>query len=289
MGNKLILAAAAMAVLTSSCNMENPLLVESTLPYGAPDFDNIKIGHYMPAIKQGIKEAKAEIDAIVNNPEAPTFENTIEALEYSGATLDRVCNIFYNLMECNTNDEMQKIAEEATPLMTEYSMYISLNKPLFERIKAVYEQRNELGLEPDQMKLLENSYKSFSRNGANLEGEDKELYQKYSEEMSLLTLQFSKNVLAASNDYVLNITDSSRLGGLPEYVMEMGAETAREKDLEGWAFTLDYPSMSPFLKFSTDRELRREIWTANSSKAVGGEFDNTEIVKKIVDLRIKTA
>lgn len=289
MGNKLILAAAAMAVLTSSCNMENPLLVESTLPYGAPDFDNIKIGHYMPAIRQGIKEAKAEIDAIVSNPEAPTFENTIEALEYSGATLDRVCNIFYNLMECNTNDQMQEIAEEATPLMTEYSMYISLNKPLFERIKAVYDQRNELDLAPDQMKLLENSYKSFSRNGANLEGEDKELYQKYSEEMSLLTLQFSKNVLAASNDYVLNITDSSRLGGLPEYVKEMGEETAKEKGLEGWAFTLDYPSMSPFLKFSTDRELRREIWTANSSKAVGGEFDNTEIVKKIVDLRIKTA
>lgn len=289
MEKQLICAGVAALAILTACKMENPLLTESTLPYGAPQFDKIKTEHYLPAIQQGIAEAKAEIDAIVNNPEEPTFENTVEALEYSGETLDRVAGIFYNLMEADTNDEMQEIAEQAAPLMTEYGMYVSLNKPLFERIKTVYEKRNELSLDVDQMKLLEDSYKSFARNGANLEGEDKELYQKYSEELSLLTLQFSKNALAATNAYTLNVTDEAQLGGLPEYVKEMGAEAAAEKGLQGWAFTLDYPSMSAFLKFSTERELRRQIWMANACKAVGGENDNTGVVKKIVDLRIKIA
>ena len=287
MKKKLLIAGAALALI--SCNMENPLLTESTAPFGAPQFDKIKNEHYLPAFKQGIAEAKAEIDAIVANQEEPTFENTIEAMEYAGQTLSKVASVFYALMEANTNDTMQQIAEQISPMLTEYSMYVSLNNDLFQRVKAVYEKKDELGLDKDQMTLLEDNYKSFVRGGANLSDEDKAVYSKLSEELSLATLQFSKNVLAATNAYTLHVTDSTELGGLPEFVKTMAAETAAEKGLEGWAFTLDYPSYSPFLKYSTNRELRKQVWMAYNTRAIGGENDNTEIVKKIVDLRIKIA
>ena len=289
MTKKLLIAGSALALICSCNSMENPLLKESSAPFGAPEFDKIKNEHYLPAFEAGIAEAKAEIDAIVANQEEPTFENTIEAMEVSGQTLNNVAGIFFNLMEADTNDEMQQIAEKVSPMLTEYSMYVSLNPELFQRVKAVYEKKDELGLAPDQMKLLEDNYKSFVRGGANLSDEDKALYSKWSEELSLITLQFSKNVLAATNAYVLNITDSTQLGGLPEFVKTMAAETAAEKGLEGWAFTLDAPSYSPFLKYSTERDLRKQIWTAYNTRAIGGENDNTEIVKKIVDLRIKIA
>ena len=285
---KLILAGVALAFITG-CKMENPLLSESKAPFGAPEFDKIKTEHYLPAFETGINEAKAEIDAIVANPDEPSFENTIEAMEYAGQTLNKVAGIFYNLMEAHTSDEMQAIAEQVSPMLTEYSMYVSLNAPLFERVKKVYEKKDELGLDKDQMTLLEDNYKSFVRGGANLSDEDKELYSKWSEELSLATLQFSKNVLAATNAYTLHITDSADLAGLPEYAKVMGAETAKEKGLEGWAFTLDYPSYGPFMKYSTVRNLREDIWKAYNSRAFGGEFDNSEVVKKIVDLRIKVA
>ena len=288
MKKELIIAGAALALI-SSCNMKNPLLSESSAPFGAPEFDKIENEHYLPAFEAGIAEAKAEIDAIVANQEEPTFENTIEAMEYAGATLDRVAGIFYNLMEANTNDQMQAIAEQVAPMLTEYSMYVSLNNDLFQKVKAVYEKKDELGLDKDQMTLLEDNYKDFVRGGANLSDEDKALYSKWSEELSLATLQFSKNVLAATNAYTLHVTDSADLAGLPEYVKTMAAETASEKGLEGWAFTLQYPSFSPFMKYSTNRELRRQIWTAYNSRAIGGENDNTDVVKKIVDLRIKIA
>ena len=287
MKKKLLIAGAALALI--SCNMENPLLTESTAPFGAPQFDKIKNEHYLPAFEQGIAEAKAEIDAIVANQEEPTFENTIEAMEYAGQTLNKVANVFYALMEANTNDTMQQIAEQISPMLTEYSMYVSLNNDLFQRVKSVYEKKDELGLDKDQMTLLEDNYKSFVRGGANLSDEDKAVYSKLSEELSLATLQFSKNVLAATNAYTLHVTDSTELGGLPEFVKTMAAETAAEKGLEGWAFTLDYPSYSPFLKYSTNRELRKQVWMAYNTRAIGGENDNTEIVKKIVDLRIKIA
>ena len=285
---KLIIAGAALALITS-CKMENPLLTESKAPFGAPEFDKIKTEHYLPAFEEGIKEGKAEIDAIVANPDEPTFENTIEAMEHAGAKLNKVAGIFYNLMEAHTSDEMQSIAEQVAPMLTEYSMYSSLNAPLFERVKAVYEKRNELGLDKDQMILLEDNYKGFVRGGANLSEEDKAVYSKLAEELSLATLQFSKNVLAATNAYTLHLTDSADLAGLPEYAKVMGAETAKEKGLEGWAFTLDYPSYGPFMKYSTVRNLREDMWKAYNSRALGGEFDNSEVVKKIVDLRIKTA
>ena len=295
MKRNLLIAGTCLAIIAAtnvSCNrtMEaNPLLTESTAPFGAPQFDQIKNEHYLPAFEQAIVEAKADIDAIVANPDEPTFENTIEAMEYAGQSLSKVAGIFYNVMEAHTNETLQEIAEKVSPMLTEYSMYVSLNNDLFQRVKAVYEKKDELGLAKDQMTLLENNYKDFVRGGANLSDEDKALYSKWSEELSLTTLQFSKNVLAATNAYTLHVTDEADLAGLPEFVKTMGAETAAEKGLEGWAFTLDYPSYSPFLKYSTNRELRKQIWMAYNTRAIGGEFDNTEIVKKIVDLRIKIA
>ncbi len=288
MKSKMIVASATLALICS-CSMKNPFLTESSAPFGAPEFDKIKNEHYLPAFEAAVAEGKAEIDAIVANQEEPTFENTIEAMEYAGGTLNKVAGIFYNLMEAHTNDEMQAIAEQVSPMLTEFSMYTSLNAPLFERVKAVYQKKDELGLEVDQMKLLEDTYRGFVRGGANLSPEDKEVYSKISEELSLASLQFSKNVLAATNAYTLHITDSADLAGLPEYVKTMGAETAKEKELEGWAFTLAYPSFGPFMKYSENRELRRQLWTAYNTRALGGEFDNSEIVKKIVDLRIKKA
>ena len=287
MTKKLLIAGAALALI--GCNMKNPLLTESPLPFGAPQFDKIENEHYLPAFEEGIAEAKAEIDAIVANEEEPTFENTIEAMEFAGGKLNSAASVFYALMEAHTNEQMQQIAEEISPMLTEYSMYVSLNADLFKRVKAVYEKRNELGLDVDQMKLLEDNYKGFVRGGANLSDEDKELYSKWSEELSLATLQFSKNVLAATNAYTLHITDTADLAGLPEFVRTMAAETAADKGLEGWAFTLDAPSYSPFLKYSSVRDLRKQIWTAYNTRATSGEFDNTQIVKQIVDLRIKIA
>ena len=288
MAKKLLVAGAALALI-SSCTMKNPLLTESSAPFGAPEFDKIEDAHYLPAFEAAIAEAKAEIDAIVANPDEPTFENTIEAMEYAGETLDRVAGIFYNLMEANTNDAMQETAEQISPMLTEYSMYVSLNNDLFQRVKAVYEKKDELGLEKDQMRILEDNYKGFVRGGANLSDEDKALYSKLSEELSLVTLQFSKNVLAATNAYTLHVTDEADLAGLPEFVRTMAAETAAEKGLEGWAFTLQAPSYSPFMKYSQNRELRKQLWIAYNSRAVGGEFDNSDIVKQIIDLRIKIA
>lgn len=288
--NHLFAAAASAVLLITSCTMnDNPLLEESPLPYGAPQFDRIRAGHYMPAFKAGIKEAKAEIDAIVANPEAPTFENTIEALEFSGRTLNRVAGIFYNILEADATDELQAIAEELSPLMTEYEMYVSLNAQLFERVKSVYEKRESLPLDKDQARLLENTYKSFSRNGANLNDEDKAVYSKYMEEISLLTLQFGKNVLASTNAFQMHLTDENDLEGLPDYLRDLGAMTAKERGLEGWVFTLDYPSYSPFMQNSSRPDLRRKMYMAYNTKAVGGENDNTENVRKIADLRIKVA
>ena len=285
-----LLLAACAAITISSCKMsENPLLTESQLPYGAPQFDKIRAEHYLPAFRLAISEAKADVDAIVNNPDAPDFPNTIEALEFAGRTLNRVSGIFYNILEADTNDELQRIAEEVSPLMTEYEMYVSLNDKLFERVKSVYAGKDSLGLEPDQRRLLENTYRSFARNGANLSEEDKAVYSKYVEELSLLSLQFGKNVLASTNAYKLHLTDSSDLAGLPDYVRELGAMTAGEMGLEGWVFTLDYPSYLPFMQNSERPDLRREMFLAYNSKALGGENDNTETVRKIADLRIKIA
>ncbi|MBR5072406.1 MAG: M3 family metallopeptidase [Bacteroidales bacterium] len=278
-----------LSVAITSCKMENPLLTESPLEYGAPQFDKIKNEHYLPAFEQAIKDAKAEIDAIVDNPDAPTFANTIEAMEYSGETLENVASIFYNLMEANTDDEMQAIAEKVAPMMTEFSMYVSLNEKLFERVKAVYEARESLGLDPVQMRLLEKKYLGFTRGGANLNAEDKEKYSKLCEEESLLELAFGKNVLAATNAFTLELTDEAELEGLPDFVVALGKQTAEEKGKEGWVFDLSYPSYAPFMQYSARRDLREKMYMAYNTKSVGGEFDNSQIVKDIAQHRIQIA
>lgn len=269
--------------------MENPLLAESTLPYGAPQFDRIRPEHYMPAFKEAMAEGRAEIDAITSNPEAPTFENTIEALEYSGRKLDRVSNIFYNLLEADTNPQMQQIAEQLAPLMNEYSMYISLNGELFKRVRAVWDNRGSLSLDKDQQKLLEDTYLSFRRNGAELSPEDKETLTKYREELSLLTLQFSNNALAATNAWTLHVEDEDGLAGLPGYVRDMGASLAAEKGVQGWLFDLSQPVYSAFMKYSGRPDLRKEYYIAYNSRAFGGEFDNSDICRRIANLRLQTA
>ena len=269
--------------------MSNPLLTKSTLPYGAPQFDKIENQHYIPAFKQAIAEAKAEIDSIVNNPDEPTFENTIEALEYAGSTLNQVSHIFYNLLEANTNEEMQNIAEEISPLTTEFSMYVSLNESLFQRVKKIYNQKNNTNLNAEETRLLEKTYESFARNGANLSSKNKEIYSKYIEELSLLSLQFGKNVLAATNAFSLNLTDENDLIGLPDYVKEQAADAATDKGLEGWLFNLTAPSYIPFMKFSERRDLREKMYRAYNTRAFGGELDNSHIIKRIAELRILTA
>ena len=284
--------AALLAIFTiTACNMsnENPLLTPSAAPFGAPEFEKISNRHYKPAFEKAIAEAKAEVDAIITNPEEPTFENTILAFNDAGRTLNTVSGIFFNLNEACTDSEMETIAEEITPMLTQYSMYVSLNSELFKRIKSIYENREGLGLDKEQMRLLEETYKGFERNGAALEQDKKEELAKIQEELSLLCLKFGRNVLDATNAFTLQITDESQLAGLPDYVREMAAEEAKGRNLEGWVFTLNVPSYSPFMKFSTVRELREQMWKAYNSKCIGGEKDNNDNIHRIVELRHKAA
>ena len=270
-------------------NRPNPLLAESPLPFGAPVFDRIEEADYLPAFKEAIDRAKADIDAIVSNPEAPTFANTIEALEDAGADLDRTSNIFFNLTEACTSDTMDSIAEEVSPLLTQHSMSILFNEALFARVKAVWKQRTSLKLDTEQAKLLEETWKSFARHGANLPPEGKKRFAEISEELSLSTLKFGQNVLAATNAFTLHLTDESELDGLPGFVRDLAASEAATRKEEGWTFTLHQPSYGPFLKFSARRDLREKMWRAYNSKCIGGENDNTALIRKIVALRTEKA
>lgn len=287
-----IILCAAASMLAFSCNSQmekNPLLTESTNPYEAPAFDKIKNEHYKPAFEATIAEGRAQIDSIVNNPEAPTFENTVEALEYAGRSLSNVSSIFFNLNEACTDTVMQKIALEVSPMLTEYSNDILLNEKLFERLKRVYDQRDSLSLNEEQMRLLDVTYKSFARNGANLQGEEREKFREINKELSQLGLKFGMNVLDATNKFFLHITDSSQVASLPMYAQKMGAAEAKERGLEGYVYTLQIPSFVPFMKYSDNRELKEKMWRGYNSKCLNDEFDNQDIVKKIVDLRLQKA
>ena len=269
--------------------MDNPLLVSSSLPFGAPRFDLIRQEHYLPAFRAAIEAGKAEVDAIAASPEAPSFANTVEALEFSGADLDRVSGIFFNLLEAESDDRMQEIAEEVSPLLTDFDMYVSLNEALFARVKAVYDGRDALDLAPDQRKLLEESYKGFVRSGALLGPEDKKTYAQLEEELSLLELKYGKNVLDATNAFTLNLTDQKDLEGLPQYVRDLGAQTAKEKGKPGWVFDLTHPSYVPFLQYSARADLRERMWRAYNGRALGGKFDNAGVCRQIADLRRRIA
>ncbi|MBR3013605.1 MAG: M3 family metallopeptidase [Bacteroidaceae bacterium] len=268
----------------------NPFFSNYNTPHGTVPFHLIKLEHFEPAIREGIKQQQAEIEAITAQTEAPTFENTIEAFERSGRLLERATTVFENLMSAETNDEMQELAKTLMPLLSEHANNISLNEALFHRVKAVYDQREALDLSTEQFRLLEDTYVGFARNGANLEGKDKETYRSLTNQLSLLTLQFSENLLKETNDYQLHITEADQLAGLPESSKAAAQETAHEKGLEGWVFTLQAPSYMPFMMYAEKRELRKELYMAYNTKCTHeNSANNFEIVRQLVNLRLQLA
>ena len=270
---------------------QNPFLVKQyTTPHNTIPFDKIEVAHYEPAIREGIRQHNAEIDAIINNAETPTFANTIEAYERSGKLLAHVSEVFGNLLSAETNDDMQELAKIIMPLLDEHSNDVSLNETLFNRIKFVYEHQANENLNQEQTKLLEDVYNGFVRNGANLQNEAKENYRELTRQLSLLTLQFSENNLKETNDYKLVLTDKAQLSGLPGSAVETAAETAREQGIDGWVFTLQAPSYIPFMAYADDRNLRRELYMAYNTKCThDNATDNRQIVKELVNTRMDIA
>lgn len=270
--------------------MNNPFLIEYNTPHNTVPFDKITVSDYEPAIRKGMEEEDNEVKSIVENPESPTFENTVLALEKSGKLLDRVTTVFFNIMSAETNDELDAIAEKLMPELSEHSNNISLNPLLFERIKSVYNNREALNLSDEENRLLEKTYDGFIRNGANLNEVDKETFRKLSMELSSLTLKFSQNHLKETNKYELHITDKNDLAGLPESAVEAALHTAKGKNKEGWVFTLQAPSYIPFMKYSQKRDLRKELYMAYNTQCThGDEFDNVDIVKQLVNTRMRLA
>ena len=264
----------------------NPLLV----PFDLAPFSKVKNEHFSPAFKILIKEAKEEIEAIANNTAAPTFENTIEAMEFSGNQLDRVSSLFFNLNSAETNDEIQEIAQEVSPLLTEFGNDVTLNPVLFQRVKAVYDTLADLDLTPEQTTLLENSYKGFSRNGANLNEVDKKTLREIDTKLSKLKLTYGENLLAETNGYELHLTTERDLAGLPDGVKEAAAQTAKSQGTEGWVFTLHHPSYGPFMKYADDRELRMKMAIAFGARGFQeNSFSNKEITLQITKLRHQRA
>ena len=269
---------------------QNPFLQPYDTPHGTVPFDKIKNEHFEPAIREGIKQHDAEIEAIINNPATPNFVNTIEAYEKSGDLLSRTSTVFGNLMSAETNDELQALAKVLMPLMSEHSNNIGLNEKLFARIKAVYDNKEKENLTAEQLKLLDNIYNGFVRNGANLSDADKARYRALSQERSMLTLQYSENNLKETNAYQLVVTDKAKLSGLPESAIEAAAETAKEKGVEGWVFTLQAPSYVPFMTYADNRDLRRELYLAYNTKCThDNAYNNLDIVKKIVNNKMNLA
>ena len=265
-----VFIAAAALVLAAGCKdkkqteMDNPFLSAWGTPYEIPDFQRIKTDHYMPAFREGMARQKAEIDAIVNNPEAPTFENTVLAYEYSGQLLQDVSLVFFNLTSCSNSDEMEAIEEEVTPLLSAHGDDIALNAKLFARIKAVYDQRESLDLNPEQRRLLEETYKGFVRSGANVPEEKQERFRQLNEQIASLTMRFAQNVLKATNAYTKKLDDGTEVG-------------------------LQLPSWEPFMQTCPDRKLREELWRAYTERCKDGEYDNTKIIDTLVNLRLERA
>jgi len=268
----------------------NPLLVKWDTPYQTPPFDKIKPVHYLPAFISAISEAKMEVDAIALSKEEPNFENTILALERSGMTLSRISGIFFNILEADANKELQDIAKEVIPLLTNYQNYITLNELLFQRIKQVYDNRHLLQLNTEDAMLLHNTYLNFSRSGANLSPDDKKKYEQLTLELSKLSLEFKDNVLAATNQYYLHITNKADLKGIPATDIEIAAVKAKEKGLKGWVFDLSAPSYMGFMKYADNRELRKQMYLAYNSRAFHNkDYDNTNVVVNIVNQRLALA
>ncbi|WP_270439366.1 M3 family metallopeptidase [Bacteroides bouchesdurhonensis] len=269
---------------------QNPFFEQYQTPHETVPFDRIQTEHYEPAILEGINQQKAEIEAIIQNPEKATFANTVEAFEQSGKLLDKVTTVFSNMLSAETNDELQALAQKMMPLLSEHSNNITLNEKLFDRLKEVYNQKEDLQLTQEQSRLLDDIYDSFVRHGANLEGEAREQYRQLTNELSMLTLSFSENNLKETNHYLMLLTDKADLAGLPEIVMETAAETAKTEGKEGWAFTLHAPSYVPFMTYADNRELRQKLYLAYNTKCThDNEYNNIDIVRKIANTRMKIA
>lgn len=292
----ILLAACAVAIL-SGCGSqgkqaaptENPFLSEYTTPFQVPPFDQIKMEHYKPAFLQGMEEQQKEIDAIVNNPEPATFQNTIAALDQSGALLRKVSTVFYGLKSANTNDEMDALSRELSPLQSKHSDDIALNEKLFARIKAVYE--NPGNLDKEQKKLLEETYKDFVRGGANLDADSQKKLRELNSEISMLQLTFGQNMQKETNAFQLIVDKEEDLAGLPQNLIASAAETAKEAGMEGkWIFTLHNPSVMPFLQYADNRDLREKIFKGYINRGNNGnEYDNKEVVRKLLKARLEKA
>jgi len=253
-------------------------------------FSKIKNEDFLPAFKNAIRLAKEEINTIVENNKIPSFENTIETLDYSGEQLDRVSSVFFNLNSAETNDEIQKIAQEVSPMLSEFSNDVALNTDLFKKVSAVYNQKEQLELSPEQLTLLDKKYKGFSRNGANLPNDKKEKLRAIDKELATLKLTFGENILAETNAYELHLTNSDDVKGLPEGALEAAAQIAQQKDKKGWVFTLDYPSYIPFMKYADSRELRKKMALVFGARGFQkNDYNNEDIVLKIATLRFKRA
>lgn len=268
----------------------NPFFGKYKTPFETPPFDKIKTEHYEPAFKRGIAELKADIEKIANNSEPATFENTIVALDRSGELLNRVSGAFFNVLSANANDEMMEISQRISPDLTESSNNIYLNEKLFARVKAVYDQRQSLNLSVEDSRLLDETYRAFQESGATLSTEDKEKYRTLTTELSLLSLQFDQNALKDQNRFDMLLTDEKDIAGLPESIREAAAHLAKEKGKEGWLFTLDAPSYVPFMRYADSRALREKMYRAYMSTGnKGDEYDNKEIIRKLVNDRLALA
>lgn len=270
----------------------NPFYAQYNTPHSTIPFNLIKFEHYEPAMMQGIKEEEEEIERIISNPEHPTFANTIEPMEKSGNLLGRVTETFFNLLSSETTDEMEELSQKMSPILSEHSHNITFNKELFNRIKTVYEEEKAIdftNLTAEQKKVLEDCYDGFVRSGANLPDDKKEVLRKLSSELGVLTLQFSQNKLKDTNAYKLHVVDINELKGLPESTLDLAKDTAKEESLDGYVFTLQAPSYSPFMTYCANRELRKQMWMAYNTMCIDGENSNIEIVKKIVNLRRQIA
>ena len=289
MKKTVFLGVIAMSLL--ACNKTNPLVDQPNTPYGVPAFDQVKIEHYLPAFEEAIRQNKAEVEAIINNEAEPTFENTIVALDRTGALLDRVTGVFFNVLEADGNDEMNEIAEQVSPMLSELSDGIILNEALFQRVKFVYDQREQLGLNPEQMRLVTETYKHFADNGANLPEDKKERLKEINQELGLLSLQFGNNVVAETNAYQYFVADEAQLKGLPESAKASAAEEATAAGHPGeWLFTPKRTSFTPVLQYCENRELRKELLMAYTTRGNhDNENDNKAVIIREMELRIEKA
>lgn len=277
-------------IVCTTVMAQNPFFTKTETPHGTFPFDKLKNEHFMPAVHEAIKLYNKEIDDIANNPEKATFQNTIVALDRAGSMYNHVLQVFFALNSAETNDEMQEIAQELSPILTEQSNNLILNEKLFARIKSVYDQRNKLKLSTEQAQLLKNTYEAFANNGADLSPENKEKYRELSQKLSLASLAFAQNALKETNEYSLLITDKDILAGMPEWFLETTAENAKKAGKDGYLLDLRATCYGPIMTYAANRDLRREIWMAyNTQCLAGSKYDNTQNIRDIVNYRLELA